>query len=223
MRMTKLGGALLAAVFAVLAAVTAAPAQDAAANYPNKPIRVIVPFAAGGGNDIFARLVGQKLGEFLGQTVIIENKPGAGGRLAAEYVDEPAARRLHAVRRRERRDVGRGRGLSEPVLSSDQELHSAVDDRGLPADPGDAAGPSGQEREGAGRVGEGQSRQGELRVDVAGLHHRDRAAQAQERHAGQIDPLQEQQRDDPQRRCRARPCWRSPTGRRPCRRSRAAR
>ena len=86
MRMTKLGGALLGAAFGVLAAVATASAQDAAANYPNKPIRVIVPFAAGGGNDIFARLVGQKLGEILGQTVIIENKPGAGGRIAAEYV-----------------------------------------------------------------------------------------------------------------------------------------
>ena len=86
MRMTKLGGALLGAVFGVLAAVTAASAQDAAASYPNKPIRVIVPFAAGGGNDIFARLVGQKLSEILGQPVINENKPGAGGRIAAEYV-----------------------------------------------------------------------------------------------------------------------------------------
>jgi tripartite-type tricarboxylate transporter receptor subunit TctC len=86
MRMTKLAGALLGAVFGVLAAATTASAQDAAANYPSKPIRVIVPFAAGGGNDIFARLVGQKLGEILGQTIINENKPGAGGRIAAEYV-----------------------------------------------------------------------------------------------------------------------------------------
>jgi tripartite-type tricarboxylate transporter receptor subunit TctC len=86
MRITKLGGALLGALFGVVAAVNAASAQDAAASYPNKPIRVIVPFAAGGGNDIFARLVGQKLSEILGQPVINENKPGAGGRIAAEYV-----------------------------------------------------------------------------------------------------------------------------------------
>ena len=72
--------------------------------------------------------------------------------------DEPAARRLHDVHRRERRDVGRGRGLSEPVLSSDQDIHSAVDDRELPADPRRAGGSSGEERQGAGRVGEEESR-----------------------------------------------------------------
>jgi tripartite-type tricarboxylate transporter receptor subunit TctC len=86
MRVTKFGCLLLGGL-ALLAAAIAAPAsaQDAA-NFPNKPIRVIVPFAAGGGNDIFARLVGQKAGEILGQTIVIENRPGAGGRIAAEYV-----------------------------------------------------------------------------------------------------------------------------------------
>jgi tripartite-type tricarboxylate transporter receptor subunit TctC len=80
---------LLTAALVALAAVAARPAaaqSDAAANYPNKPIRVIVGFAAGGGNDIFARLVGQKLSDILKQPVVIENKPGAGGRISAEYV-----------------------------------------------------------------------------------------------------------------------------------------
>jgi tripartite-type tricarboxylate transporter receptor subunit TctC len=63
-----------------------AHAQDDAKNYPNRVIRLIVGFAAGGGNDIFARLVGQKLSELIGQSVVIENRPGAGGRLAAAYV-----------------------------------------------------------------------------------------------------------------------------------------
>src|SRR5215470_5377376 len=47
---------------------------------------MLVPFAAGGGNDIFARLVGNKAAEFLGQQFVIENRPAAGGRVAAEFV-----------------------------------------------------------------------------------------------------------------------------------------
>jgi tripartite-type tricarboxylate transporter receptor subunit TctC len=80
------------AALAAAAAVTPAWAQgDAAATYPNRPIRVIVGFAAGGGNDLFARLVGQKLSENIGQPVVIENKVGAGGRLAVEYaMGQPA-------------------------------------------------------------------------------------------------------------------------------------
>ncbi len=84
--------ALIAAGLFAGAATGPAGAQgDPAAGYPNKPIRLIVGFAAGGGNDLFARLVGQKMGEYLGQNVVIENKPGAGGRLAVEFVkNQPA-------------------------------------------------------------------------------------------------------------------------------------
>jgi tripartite-type tricarboxylate transporter receptor subunit TctC len=85
---------ILTLALAMPAALGSLPAwaQDAgAANYPNKPIRMIVGFAAGGGNDLFARLVGQKLSENLGQPVVIENKAGAGGRLAVEYaMGQPA-------------------------------------------------------------------------------------------------------------------------------------
>ena len=57
----------------------------------NRVIRMIVGFGAGGGNDIFARLVAQKLQDILGGTAIVENRPGAGGRLASEYVaNQPA-------------------------------------------------------------------------------------------------------------------------------------
>ena len=77
-----------------------AQAQDDAANYPNKPIRLIVPFAAGGGNDIFARLVGDKVSEILGQQFVIENRPAAGGRPAAEFVanQPPTATRCSSAR-----------------------------------------------------------------------------------------------------------------------------
>ena len=88
MRLLKFGRAALGALALVLAASGAARSQDTAANYPNRPIKVIVPFAAGGGNDIFARLVGQKVGDILGQTLVIENRAAAGGRPAAEFVTQ---------------------------------------------------------------------------------------------------------------------------------------
>jgi tripartite-type tricarboxylate transporter receptor subunit TctC len=74
----------------LLLAAAIAPAS-AQSDYPNRPIRVIVGFAAGGGNDIFARLVGAKLSEIVGQPVVIENKPGAEGRLSAEYASHQPA------------------------------------------------------------------------------------------------------------------------------------
>lgn len=80
--------------FAALAVIMAGAAQaqgENAANFPNRPIHLIVGFAAGGGNDLFARLVGQKLSENIGQPVIVENKAGAGGRIAVEYVKSQPA------------------------------------------------------------------------------------------------------------------------------------
>src|ERR1700712_5869659 len=61
--------------------VTAAQAQTA---WPTKPIRIIVGFAAGGSTDVTARIIGQALSERLGQPVLIENRPGAGGNIGAD-------------------------------------------------------------------------------------------------------------------------------------------
>src|SRR5262249_29239389 len=86
--------ALLRVGFAALVALAAQPAgaqSDSAANFPNTPIRLIVGFAAGRGNDLLPRLVGQKRPDNIGQPVTHENKRGAAGRIAVEYVkNQPA-------------------------------------------------------------------------------------------------------------------------------------
>jgi tripartite-type tricarboxylate transporter receptor subunit TctC len=69
----------------VLALACAAPvhAQDPAADFPNRPLRQIVPFAPGGGVDIVTRIVAAKWSEVLGQPIAVENRAGAGGNLGA--------------------------------------------------------------------------------------------------------------------------------------------
>ena len=78
------GAAVCAAASLVL---PAAHAQT----YPTKPIRLIVPFPAGGATDLFARSLSQKLGERLGQSVVIDNKPGAGGTLGSDLAAKAPA------------------------------------------------------------------------------------------------------------------------------------
>ena len=69
---------LLHALTCVMALGAAADALAQAANYPSKPIKIIVPFAPGGPNDFLGRVVGQKLGDLWGHPAIIENRGGAG-------------------------------------------------------------------------------------------------------------------------------------------------
>lgn len=80
-----------ATLFAAIASTTlAAPAISVAQAFPNKPIHFVVPYPPGGGNDDVARLIGRKLSENIGQPVIIENRAGASGMIAGDYVARAA-------------------------------------------------------------------------------------------------------------------------------------
>ena len=78
-------------ITSLLAAVLFAIALPAFAQYPDHPIKAIVPFPAGGGTDVFARLVSDRLGKALGQPVVIENKGGADGNIGMEFVAKAPA------------------------------------------------------------------------------------------------------------------------------------
>ncbi|MBM3385902.1 MAG: tripartite tricarboxylate transporter substrate binding protein [Betaproteobacteria bacterium] len=73
-----------------LALAFALAAGSALAQYPNRPIKLIVPFPPAGATDIVGRIVAQKLGERLGQSVVVENKPGAGGSIGSDIVAKSA-------------------------------------------------------------------------------------------------------------------------------------
>src|SRR5256714_9324990 len=63
---------------------------SAAQDYPSRPITLVVPYAAGGGNDVMARIVAEKMSKTLGQQIVIENRGGAGGTIATRAVAKSA-------------------------------------------------------------------------------------------------------------------------------------
>ncbi len=79
--MVKLHTLLLSAAAVLLTAMTAAVAAD---DYPNKPVRLIIPFPPGGSNDVVGRMVATKLGEQLGKQIVVDNRAGAGGTIGSE-------------------------------------------------------------------------------------------------------------------------------------------
>ena len=87
------GPAAKVALFALATAVAATVALPAYSqqNFPSKPIRLVVGFVPGGGTDVSARIVAQKLSDVLGQQIVVENKPGASGLIAADQVSKADA------------------------------------------------------------------------------------------------------------------------------------
>jgi len=74
----------LLALLGLAAGLAAVAGQAQTARYPDRPVKILVGFAAGGGTDVAARILAQKLTDALGQTVMVENRPGASGMIAAE-------------------------------------------------------------------------------------------------------------------------------------------
>ena len=83
--------ALLRALVPAVVAATVASHEARAQTFPVKPVRMIIGFPAGSSSDVVGRLVAQKLGDGLGQTVVFENRPGAGANIAAEFVAKSPA------------------------------------------------------------------------------------------------------------------------------------
>lgn len=83
-----LAGVVLAGASALAPALALAQAQAQA--FPDKPIHIIVPLPPGGSNDVLARIVGQEMSKTFGQPVIVENKPGAAGNIATDYIAKSA-------------------------------------------------------------------------------------------------------------------------------------
>ncbi|APW40186.1 LacI family transcriptional regulator [Rhodoferax koreense] len=86
MKLNHRAWAIAACVFATATAVQAQP-QD----FPNKPIHIVVPLPPGGSNDVLARVLGQKMAEAFGQPVVVDNKPGAAGNIATEFMSRVEA------------------------------------------------------------------------------------------------------------------------------------
>jgi tripartite-type tricarboxylate transporter receptor subunit TctC len=87
MTISRTTGAAMLAGIAVSFALAGAQAEDA---YPTRPVRMVIPFSAGGPTDIVGRIMGARMGELLGQTFVIENRTGAGGNIGAEAVAKAA-------------------------------------------------------------------------------------------------------------------------------------
>ncbi len=172
-------------VAASVALATLAPAQShAQAKYPDRPVKVVIGFTAGGGTDVAGRVIAQKLSEATGQSFVVENRPGASGLIASEQVAKSPADGYDHHGRQPDHARGRARALQKIPARRDQGAHRPRHDRHL------AAGCGGQRQfadpldQGPDRRGQGEERRDELRLRRRRHHaaHGGRAVRVQRRH-----------------------------------------
>ena len=108
--------------------LTVASAAAVAQSYPSRPVRLVVGFAPGGAADTVARAMSDAMGRALGQTIVVDNKPGAGSSLAAEHVAKSAARRLHAADRQPEQHLGQSGAQSAAALQVQRPAAGAQGD-----------------------------------------------------------------------------------------------
>lgn len=88
--------AVMAAALALVAGLPAFPASGETAAYPSRPIKLVVPFPPGGPLDVIGRLIAQRLTEAWGQSVVVDNRPGASGNIGADIVAKSAPEQFAA-------------------------------------------------------------------------------------------------------------------------------
>ena len=180
------------ALFCLVALGLLAPAEAQVQNWPTRPIKFVVPYAQGGGNDIIARVIGEQLNQSLGQPIIIDNRSGAGGNMGRGVRRQERSGWLHLPGHAQRHSHCQSASLCKDRLRSAQGLHA-----GRPV--GRASRRARGQRERAGKIGgradrlcQGQSGCALLRL--GGIWHpapsRRGAVQVHDRHQDGAYPLQ---------------------------------
>ena len=159
---TRAAGALLLAL-ALFPAGTAARADD----YPTRPVRLIVGFAPGAVADIIARAMATRMSQGIGQQIVVENRPGAGSSLGAEYVARAPKDGYTLLMCTVAQTHQSGDQQSQLRLR--QGLCADHGDRQCAADPGGASVAAGQHGSGDDRAGEGEPGRPAIRL-VGGRH-----------------------------------------------------
>jgi len=165
-----------------LAGLAAAATLSTAAfsqSFPNRPVVIVVPFAAGGAFDALARVLAPRMGELLGQQVLVENVTGASGIIGSSRVAHAAPDGLHRAARQHRHARLQPVDLQETRLRSGRRFHAGRPGRRAADGAGRAQGSAGGEPPGIHRLRQSEPRQDAVRF------RRDRLDHAFELRAGQ--------------------------------------